>query len=202
MGKRVIFLVVLITSLFSLQSNAQDAAQQEKGETRFISDDLFTYVHAGPGLNFRILGSVTAGSKVTLLKINKDKNFAQIIDDKNRTGWVDAKFLNRDPSVRELVPGLQEAVSKTQQTLQQTEDNNGRLNQQIQSLNSDISQLKRKLSASEKAKDEVERKLENYDQTAQMEWFTRGGILAVISILVGIIITYLPKKRRRNDNWM
>jgi SH3 domain protein len=100
------------------------------------------------------------------------------------------------------VPGLQKQVSQIEQALQQARDNSGRLNQQIQSLNAEISQLKRQLSASEKAKDQVERKLENYDQTAQMQWFTRGGILAVISLIVGIVITYLPKKRRRNDNWM
>ena len=44
--------------------------------------------------------------------------------------------------------------------------------------------------------------LADYDQTAQMEWFTRGGIVAVISLILGIILTYLPKKTRRNDNWM
>jgi SH3 domain protein len=188
--------------LFSLQANAQSSAEQNKGEPRFISDDLFTYIHAGPGLNYRIIGSVKAGTQVSLLKIDKESKFAQIVDDKNRSGWVDAKFINPTPSVRELVPGLQKQVSQIEQALQQARDNSGRLNQQIQSLNAEISQLKRQLSASEKAKDQVERKLENYDQTAQMQWFTRGGILAVISLIVGIVITYLPKKRRRNDNWM
>ena len=48
----------------------------------------------------------------------------------------------------------------------------------------------------------IKTELAQHDQSAQIEWFTRGGIVAVISLLLGIILTYLPKKRRRNDNWM
>ena len=35
-----------------------------------------------------------------------------------------------------------------------------------------------------------------------VEWFTRGGIVALGGIILGVIIAYLPKKRRRNDQWM
>lgn len=196
MRKQVVFLFLIVSSCFySLQLFAQ-----EKGETRYISDDLFTYLHAGPGLNFRILGSVTAGAKVTLLK--EENDFAEILDDKNRKGWVDASFINKTSSVRELVPGLQQQVEQNQQSLQQEQANNDLLNQQITDLNSEISQLKKSLAKSEKAKVEIERTLDNYDQSAEMEWLTRGGILAIVSLLLGIILTYLPKKRRRNDNWM
>lgn len=202
MRKHIVLLFLCIASSFiSVQSLAQEPNDSE-GEIRYISDDLFTYLHAGPGRNFRILGTVVAGTRVTLLQEDNEKNFVEIIDDKQRTGWVDAEFISISRSVRELVPGLQERVEKTEQTIQQQRQNNDLLNQQIADLTSQNTNLKKKLSEAEDENAKITQTLADYDQTAQMEWFTRGGIVAVISLLLGIILTYLPKKRRRNDNWM
>ncbi|MCF2948693.1 TIGR04211 family SH3 domain-containing protein [Paraglaciecola aquimarina] len=200
--KQIVFLFLIVTScFFSLQLIAQENSANQ-GDVRYISDDLFTYLHAGPGLNFRILGSVTAGAKVTLLKLDKENNFAEILDEKNRKGWVNADFINKDSSVRELVPGLQQQVEQHQLDLQQELTNNDILNQKISDLNAEISSLKTLLTASEQTKAEIQQTLDNYNQSAEMEWLTRGGILVIVSVLFGIVITYLPKKRRRNDNWM
>lgn len=200
--KQIVLLFLFITcSFLSPQTLAQEPNDSE-GEIRFISDDLFTYLHAGPGRNFRILGSVVAGTRVTLLQEDTEKNFVEIIDDKQRTGWVDAEFISVSSSVRELVPGLQQQVQSAEQTIQQQRQSNDLLNQQIADLTSQNSNLKKKLSDAEKENLKITQTLADYDQTAQMEWFTRGGIVAVISLLLGIVLTYLPKKRRRNDNWM
>ena len=200
--KQIVLLFLCITSSFiGAQSLAQEPNDSE-GEIRYISDDLFTYLHAGPGRNFRILGSVVAGTRVTLLQEDTENNFVEIIDDKQRTGWVDAEFISISRSVRELVPGLQEQVEKTEKTILQQRQSNDLLNQQIIDLTSQNTNLKKKLSDAEIENAKKSQTLADYDQTAQMEWFTRGGIVAVISLLLGIILTYLPKKRRRNDNWM
>ena len=202
MRKQAILLFLCIISVFtSLQSLAQETNDSE-GEIRYISDDLFTYLHAGPGRNFRILGSVVAGTRVMLLQEDPEKNFVEIIDDKQRTGWVDAEFINISSSVRELVPGLQQQLETNEKTILQQRNSNDLLNQQITDLTSQNTNLKNELSIVEKENAKVTLILADYDQTAEMEWFTRGGIVAVISLLLGIILTYLPKKRRRNDSWM
>ena len=202
MRKQIVLLFLCIASSFiGAQSSAQEPNDSE-GKIRYISDDLFTYLHAGPGRNFRILGTVVAGTRVTLLQADTDQSFVEIIDDKQRTGWIDAQFISNSRSVRELVPGLQQQVEKTEQTILQQRQSNDLLNQQIADLTSQNTNLKKKLSGAEKENKKSTQILADYDQTAQMEWFTRGGIVAVISLLLGIILTYLPKKRRRNDNWM
>ena len=202
MRKQAILLFLCIISVFtSLQSLAQETNDSE-GEIRYISDDLFTYLHAGPGRNFRILGSVVAGTRVMLLQEDPEKNFVEIIDDKQRTGWVDAEFINISSSVRELVPGLQQQLETNEKTILQQRNSNDLLNQQIADLTSQNTNLKNELSNIEKENAKITLTLADYDQTAEMEWFTRGGIVAVISLLLGIILSYLPKKRRRNDSWM
>jgi SH3 domain protein len=202
MRKQAILLFLCIISGFvSLQSLAQEPNDSE-GQIRYISDDLFTYLHAGPGRNFRILGSVVAGTRVMLLQEDPEKNFVEIIDDKQRTGWVDAEFINISRSVRELVPGLQQQLEMNEKTILQQRNSNDLFNQQIADLTSQNTNLKNELSSVEKEKAKITLTLADYDQTAEMEWFTRGGIVAVISLLLGIVLTYLPKKRRRNDSWM
>lgn len=202
MRKQMVLLFLFIASnLLSVQPLAQEPNDGE-GKTRYISDDLFTYLHAGPGRNFRILGSVVAGTRVNLLQEDTENNFVEIIDDKQRTGWVDAEFIDVNRSVRELVPGLQKKVENTEKIILQQRQNNDVLNQQISDLTSQNTNLKKKLSDAEKVNKKTTQTLTDFDQTAQMKWFTRGGIVAVISLLLGIILTYLPKKRRKNDNWM
>jgi SH3 domain protein len=197
----VLILLWIASSSFCVTLMAQEPNDRD-GDIRYISDDLFTYLHAGPGRNFRILGSVVAGTRVTVLQFDTEKNFIEIIDDKQRTGWVDADFINSERSVRELVPGLQQRVQDSAETIKEQRQNNDLLNQQIADLTSQNADLKKKLGVLENKNSEITQTLADYDQTAQMEWFTRGGIVAVISLILGIIITYLPKKRRRNDNWM
>ncbi|MDU0353961.1 TIGR04211 family SH3 domain-containing protein [Paraglaciecola aquimarina] len=202
MRKQIVFLCLLVGNcLFSGSLIAQETTSVE-GEARYISDDLYTYLHAGPSRNYRILGSVTAGTKVTLIQEDKDNNFSEVVDDKQRKGWIQSDFINVDKSVRELVPGLKEQVQQTQLALQAEQTNTDLLNQQIRNLTAEVAQLKQSLTESEKTTAEVTETLNNYDKNADIEWATRGGIFGVACIILGILITYLPKKRRKNDNWM
>ena len=200
-ARHVLFLLCSLTLFFGLQATAQEPNDSE-GEVRYISDDLFTFLHAGPGRNYRILGSVIAGTKVTLLQEDLENQFVEIIDDKQRTGWIQAEFISRSRSVRELVPGLQQQLQEANSVIKQQNTDNDLLNQRIADLSSQNAALSRKLNDVASENTRISAELANHDQSAQIEWFTRGGIVAVISLILGIVITYLPKKRRRNDNWM
>ena len=197
----VLFLIILSSSLGCWSVSAQEP-NDSNGETRYISDDLFTFLHAGPGRNYRILGSVVAGTKVTMLQEDLESGFVEVIDDKQRTGWVEAEFINKNRSMRELVPGLQQSLQSANASIKQLRTDSDLLNQRIADLGSENTSLNRKLAEVEAENQRLTAELASHDQSAQIEWFTRGGIVAVISLLLGIIITYLPKKRRRNDNWM
>lgn len=51
-------------------------------DKRYISDELSTYVHSGPGNQYRIVGTLNAGEEVTLLSVNDSTNYGQIRDPK------------------------------------------------------------------------------------------------------------------------
>ena len=195
-----IFTIFLAMSLSGL-AHSQETANSD-GERRYISDDLFTFLHTGPGRNYRILGQVVAGTRVTLLQEDKENNFIEVIDDKQRQGWIDGQFIMRQRSLRELVPGLQQQLEKASQTVLQQRNDIALLDQQKADISLKNKELERELNKLQSEISQISAQLANHDQTAKMEWFTRGGIVAVISLLLGIILTYLPKKRRRDDNWM
>ncbi len=192
---------IFLSMIFISLANSQETTNRN-GEVGYISDDLFTFLHTGPGRNYRILGQVVAGTRVTLLQEDTEKNFVEVIDDKQRQGWVDGEFINKQKSLRELMPGLQQQFEEASQTALQLRNDNQLLDQKITELSSLNTTLSRKLDTLQRENSKITAELANHDQTAEMEWFTRGGIVAVISLLLGIILTYLPKKRRRNDNWM
>jgi SH3 domain protein len=180
---------ILLSLLFIGLANSQETVSSD-GEVRYISDDLFTFLHAGPGRNYRILGSVVAGTRVTLLQVDKENNFIEVIDDKKRQGWVDGQFINTQRSLRELVPGLQQQLEEDKQTVLQQRNDNELLNQKIAELSTQNTDLSRQLKETQSENSRIADELANSDQTAEMEWFTRGGIVAVISLLLGIILTY------------
>ncbi|MFT4993327.1 MAG: SH3 domain protein, partial [Paraglaciecola sp.] len=127
-----IFTLFLLMA-FSRVANSQETTNSD-GELRYISDDLFTFLHTGPGRNYRILGQVVAGTRVTLLQEDKKNNFVEIIDDKQRQGWVDGQFISPQQSLREVLPGLQQQLQEASQTVVQQRNAIGLLDQKITEL--------------------------------------------------------------------
>ena len=195
------FLISVTCALFLLPIT-QASAQQPQGETQYISDDLFTFLHSGPGRNYRILGSVIAGAEVQVLRTESDSNYVEIVDDKDRTGWVDGEFVSPQKSLRELVPGLQQQLADATQNTSAQQTENETLRQQFSELQTQNSKLTKQLKTLEEQNADFSQKLDSADQTAKMQWFTRGGIVALISLILGVIVAYLPKKRRKSDTWM
>ena len=194
--------LISITCALILSPLSQTNAQQSQGETQYISDDLFTFLHSGPGRNYRILGSVVAGTEVKVLQTDSDSNYVEIIDDKDRTGWVDGEFVSPEKSLRELVPGLQQQLADATRSNNAQQGENDSLRQQFSELQAQNNTLTKQLKTLEEQNADFSQKLDAADQTAKMQWFTRGGIVALISLILGVIIAYLPKKRRKSDTWM
>ena len=201
--RRLLFIFsLLLTSSLAIGQTQEQEPNDGNGEVRYISDDLYTYLHAGPGRNYRILGSVLAGTRVTQLQIDTESNFVEIIDDKQRTGWVDATFITNRSSIRETLPDLEEQLKTTAASLTAKRQEGELLNQQIADLTTRNEQLNKELNDLQQENAAIQERLNNQDQSALVEWFTRGGIVALGGIIIGVIIAYLPKKRRRNDQWM
>ena len=195
----------LAVALFACSCQAlalQESDTLEASSSHYIRDDLFIFLHTGPGRNYRILGSVEAGTPITVIDRDADAEFTQVTDNEGRKGWVESKFVSTEMSQAEKLPMLSEQLAQSQTSLQTTQRENANLRQQLNEARQQITQL---TTDTEQQSNDIQRlsaQVESADKDELVTWFTRGGMVAGAGILLGVLLTYMPKKRNRSKEWM
>ncbi len=181
-------------------------------EPYHVTDELKVFIHRGPSNQFKIKARLNAGTPLTLLARNKETGYVQVRTGKGTSGWMEKRFLKQGLSVKQRLPAAETALKDSQQTqIKQAT--------QIKNLAAELNMVKKK-SSSEMSKinetrakttaqvaqleNEIVRmqaEIDGMDDTNMMGWFLRGGALAILGVIIGLIIPNLPKRRRRNDDW-
>ncbi len=188
---------------YSFQAVAlQDIADLEASSSHYIKDDLFIFMHTGPSRNYRILGSIEAGTPITVLTQNNETEFTQITDNDGREGWVESKFISNTMSRAEQLPKIREQLAESQSALQASQSESARLRQQLNDARQQITQLSTENESQATAIVKLTSKVESANKDELVTWFTRGGLVAGGGILLGVLLTYFPKRRRRSSEWM
>lgn len=194
------FSITLSYSYANAQSSSSDMiVPNEEKEIRFISDELFIFLHAGPGRDFRIIGSINAGTTISLLQVDRESGYAQIQDDRERTGWVESKFVSRGPSNS---MALAEARKKIETQQEEIKAMQARINSAVNDFAKSEQQqivLNRSLTKILEQNAELERRIAQIGRSEQMLWFTRGAILALISVVIGYLLGLFGRKKGKSN---
>lgn len=201
---RLICLTVLSLTL-SLSAYAE--------EKRYISDELDTYVHSGPGNQYRIVGTLKGGDEVTLISVNDSTNYGQIRDSKGKTTWIPLAQLSETPSLRVRVPGLEQQVKTLTDKLANIDNSwnqrTAEMQQKVAASDSVISELqkeneslKNQLVVAQKKVSAVNLQLDDKQRTIILQWFMYGGGVAGIGLLLGLVLPHLIPSRKKNNRWM
>ncbi|MFQ2042885.1 TIGR04211 family SH3 domain-containing protein [Aeromonas veronii] len=188
-------------------------AQQALADTRYVSDNIFTYIHNGPGTQYRILGSVKAGEPLEVKAVNSEAGFTQVVDGRGREGWIKNSELQSQISLRERLPQVEKERDELKDRLQNLNgDNEKRFTEkdgQIAAQSKEIAALKAQLvsqgeemSNLKEQNDALTQSYDNQEHDMQMDWFIRGGAMVGVGILLGILLPMLPRRRSRGDRWM
>ncbi|WP_122024178.1 TIGR04211 family SH3 domain-containing protein [Salmonella enterica] len=194
-------------TLLALSATAVSHAE----ETRYVSDELNTWVRSGPGDNYHLVGTVNAGEEVTLLQ--SDANYGQIKDSSGRTAWIPLKELNTTPSLRTRVPDLENQVKTLTDKLnnidttwnQRTADMQQKVAQSdsvINGLKEENQKLKNELIVAQKKVSAANLQLDDKQRTIIMQWFMYGGGVLSIGLLLGLVLPHMIPSRKRKDRWM
>lgn len=194
-------------TLLALSATAVSHAE----ETRYVSDELNTWVRSGPRDNYRLVGTVNAGEEVTLLQ--SDANYGQIKDSSGRTAWIPLKELNTTPSLRTRVPDLENQVKTLTDKLnnidttwnQRTADMQQKVAQSdsiINGLKEENQKLKNELIVAQKKVSAANLQLDDKQRTIIMQWFMYGGGVLGIGLLLGLGLPHMIPSRKRKDRWM
>ncbi len=182
-------------------------------QDRYISDNLFTYMHKGPSNQFRIIGSVNAGEKVTLVTTDKDSKYSQIVDSKGRKGWVESKYVSSQPSIAERMPALEKELKEVKEKLlnarKNSDDEKSDLIESLESRNEQIKELEKnhvnmnkKLTTSQQEVRELRAKLDTQKEDLLLKYFTYGGGVAGIGLIFGLLLPHLiPRKKKSPSGW-
>ncbi|WP_165870517.1 TIGR04211 family SH3 domain-containing protein [Alteromonas sediminis] len=180
----------------------QNSEQAPNTATHFISEEVFIFMHAGPGRNYRILGSVAAGMPVTRTDSDETGDFVEVIDSQGRTGWIESEYLVTTPSFRETLPQLQEQLTEALASVAPLQQRISSLEQEVRAKDATTKQLQSELDSANERITALQSAQSDAEDALQMKWLLNGGGLAVGCIILGILLTYLPKRRKRSDNWM
>ncbi|WP_105167088.1 TIGR04211 family SH3 domain-containing protein [Pseudoalteromonas sp. T1lg23B] len=172
----------------------------QAGDAAYIVDNLFIYMHSGPGKNYRILGSVDAGTAISVVS-NEQNEFIQIIDDKGREAWVEAKFVSREPGLSQQLTQAKEALENSQSEINSLRDELPTLQQANNDLRAENQRLQQSITELQTALNEQQQANINKKQKAQHLLLSYGAAIALVGLLFGVILTLLLSRRKRYDGW-
>ena len=194
-------------------SAATVTTESKRLSDRYVSDDIYTFLHGGPGKQYRILGSVKAGTKVQFIELDASGKYAQIIDSRGRTAWIASESLQSAPSFRSQVVELQAQKQQLQHQLDNIDSEQARelklkreqvaqLSAQSQQQQQRLDEQSEELQSLRQENSKLQQSLGTKEQDEQYRWWREGGTIAGVGLLLGLLLPDLPRPRRRKDRWM
>ncbi|WP_205742550.1 TIGR04211 family SH3 domain-containing protein [Halomonas borealis] len=190
-----------------VQAQQDDDAQDA---SRWVSDDLTTFVRSGPTDGYRIVGTLTAGDPVALLGTQGD--YSRVRSQAGDVVWVPTSDLQDAPSAKVQLPALESRVEELSEELsginETWESRMASLTETLGVREQRIAELERRNQALESESEsagatvrELQARLDTQEEDLLMRYFMYGGGVAGAGLLVGLIVPHLPRRRRKRDRW-
>ncbi len=193
----IAFLAITLAS--SLFISAQAAENNYK--QGYISDELFIYMHTGPGKKFRILGTIIAGSKVKITGA-VDGGYSEIIDNKDRTAWVENKYVTTQPGLRFVVAELNGKIATSSDYSSQLDGEVNELKSKVNLLTNDKKKLSAELKKLTTTLEKTQAKIKDQDTNIKKQWFFNGALVLGVGLILGLILPrFFARRRGSMESW-
>jgi SH3 domain protein len=216
------FLLALCAALAAAPLAAQ--------ETAYVSDEVFIVLHAGPGTNYRWLGKLTPGTRLSRGGTSEDGAWAEVTTTRGTSGWVRSEFLSATAPAQVRLPAITRQLEEAQRNaaelragMTRLREENASLEQlqadtavQLQGVTEELAQL-RQVSGSAIETAEQNRRLVTETETMRttietlkadnqrLEDRVRSGAFldGALAVLLGVIITLVVPRlwpKRRSSS--
>jgi SH3 domain protein len=122
-------------------------------ESRYISDEVFVVLHAGPGSNYRWLGKLIPGTQLVEKRRSTDGNWAEVATSRGTEGWVQAEYLSTEPPAQVRLPAVVRQLEEAQQesaalrsSLAELRASQSEITAQLTKSNADLQQVSEELA--------------------------------------------------------
>lgn len=182
----------------------------QAGETRWVADDLTTYVRSGPTDGYRIVGTLTAGEPVTALETSGD--YTRVRAEDGDEAWIPSDDLQAERSLNERFPEVQAEVESLSTRLEnideEWESRVASMTATLEQRQSRIEELEARNAALDSQATQaqqtvrgLEARLDTQEEDLLMRYFMYGGGVAGAGLLVGLLVPHLPRRRKKRDRW-
>ncbi|WOJ98442.1 TIGR04211 family SH3 domain-containing protein [Congregibacter brevis] len=144
-------LLILLLSAGPLLLSLTPAAHAQ--ESRYISDEVFVVLHAGPGSNYRWIGKLIPGTELTEKRRSTDGNWAEVATSRGTEGWVQAEYLSTEPPAQVRLPAVVRQLEEAQQEsaelrsrLSELQAQQSDVGSQLAKSNADLQQVSEELA--------------------------------------------------------
>lgn len=158
-------------------------------------------MHTGPGTNYRILGTINAGSEIKTTG-KSDKGYSEIIDTKNRNTWIETKYLTTQPGLRYVVAELNSKIVSSSDYNGQLDGEVNKLRSSVDILTKDRNKLLTQLKQVEQQLKTTKSKVKDQDTKILTQRFYNGAIVLVIGLFLGLIVPrFFARRKSSMDSW-
>ncbi|MCG7548910.1 TIGR04211 family SH3 domain-containing protein [Pseudoalteromonas sp. Of7M-16] len=178
----------------------QEQTAQQNTPNGFIVDNLYLFLHSGPGKNYRILGSVEAGTAVQITN-EQENDFVRIIDSKNRNGWVESKFVTAEAGLKQQVGDLSSSLAQAEQQLNALKESVPQLQNDYDLLEAQNTELQKTIADLNTQLTQQAQENQNQIKAEQHTLLSYGGIIALSGLILGVLLTLFLSRRKRYDGW-
>jgi SH3 domain protein len=199
--KNVINVIALLAITLSSSLFLSAQAAENNYKQGYISDELPIYMHAGPGTNYKILGTILAGSEIKITS-SEDNGYSEIIDKKNRIAWVESKYVSTKAGLRFVVAELKGKISNSSDFTNQLDGEVNELKSKVNSLTNDKKKLSTELKQLTETLAKTRTKIKDQDTNIKKQWFFTGAIVLGFGLILGLIIPrFFSRRRGSMESW-
>lgn len=179
-------------------------------DLRYVTDELEITLHRSMSLSSEIIAELKSGTLVNVLKTNRDEGYVMVATEDKKVGWMLESYLINEPAGREKY----QLLKKEYDSLKAEFDS--QVKERTSKLSAELSQVKnaakrplelqqenkklKKILEEERAQVE-EIKRENHEFKSihkDRTWFVTGALTAIGSLILGLVLTRVPWRRRKS----
>ena len=186
------------------------ASQSSSAATKYVTDEFEIMLRTGQSNKHEIRRQIKSGTPLQVLQ--ESEGYTQVRMQNGIEGWVISRFLMDQPSGRDRLTALERRHEKLKTKFDQAvAEEKASMQKEIQRLK-DIAKRPLELQReNDQLKAQLAQEKDRYDKLAaesevlksplkDREWFTRGALVVVVSMIFGIVLTRIPWQRKKKWN--
>lgn len=197
-------------SIDSQQTDNPRPASRAGAKFVYVSENEGIWTTRGPGKEYKLTGTVHPGDRLEF--ISEKKDYYQVIKPNGQEAWIPKKYIQEEKSYRYQVEELTRENAELKYKLDNIDSENAR---ELREKKKELEQLKIAHAALEKEqlsqveelkearalKADLDAQLKTREQEMQIRWWKNGALIAGAGAVIGVILVYLPRPRRKRDDY-